>query len=98
MRYADDTTLLATSPEELQHQVNELQKISLLFGLKINSAKTCKMVIDPADTGTQSVLTDGKEIERVYKFKYLGSLVTVDSNSTIVIKASLTVQDMLLYS
>jgi len=41
LRYADDTTLLATSPEGLQHQVNELQRISLLFGLEINSAKTC---------------------------------------------------------
>ena len=56
IRYADDTTLLATSPEELQHQVNELQKISLLFGLEINSAKTCMMVIDPADIGTQSAV------------------------------------------
>jgi len=96
--HADDTALLATSPEELQHQVNELQKNSLLFGLEINSAKTCMMVIHPADIGTQSVLIDGKEVERVNKFKYLGSLVTVDSNSTTVIKASLTMQDMLLYS
>jgi len=57
------------------------------------------MVIDPADIGTQSVLIDGKEIERVNKFKYLGSLVTVDSNSTTDIKARLTnMQDMLLYS
>ena len=28
------------------------------------------MVIDPADIGTQSVLTDCKEIERVNKFEY----------------------------
>ena len=91
IRYADDTTLLATSPEELQHQVNELQKISLLFGLEINSAKTCMMVIDPADIGTQSVLIDGKEVERVNKFKYLGSSVSVDSNSTTDIKARLTI-------
>ena len=88
---ATNTTLLATSPEELQHQVNELHQISLLFGLEINSAKTCMMVVDPADTGTQSVLIDGKEIERVNKFKYLGSLVTVDSNCTTDIKAKLTI-------
>ena len=56
LRYADDTALLVTSPEELRHQVNELQKISLLFGLEINSAKTCMMVIDPADIGTQSAV------------------------------------------
>jgi len=41
-----------------------------------------KGVVDPADIGTQRVLVDGKEIERVNKFKYFGSLVTVDSNST----------------
>ena len=91
MRYADDTTWLATSSEELQHHVNELQKISLLFGLEINSAKTCMIVIDPGDIGTHRVLIDGKEIERVNKFKYLGSLVTVDSNSTTYIKARLTI-------
>ena len=49
------------------------------------------MVIDPADIGTQSVLIDGKEIERVNKFKYLGSLVMVDSNSTTDIEAKLTI-------
>jgi len=47
------------------------------------------MVIDPTDIGTQCVLIDGKEIERVNKFKYLGSLV--DSNSTTDIKARLTI-------
>jgi len=38
-------------------------------------------VIDPtpSENGTQRVLIDCKEIERVNKFKYLGSLVTVDS-------------------
>ena len=48
---------------------DELQKLSLSFGLEMNSAKTCMMVIDPAVIGTQSVLIDGKEIERVNKFK-----------------------------
>ena len=57
----------------------------LLFNLP-----TCMMVIDPIDIGTQRVLIDGKETERVNKFKYLGSLVTVDSNSTTDIKARLT--------
>jgi len=37
------------------------------------------------------VLVDGIEIERINKFKYLGSLVTVDSNSTADIKARLTI-------
>jgi len=41
------------------------------------------MVIDPTNNGTQCVLIDGKEIQRVNKFKYLGSLVTVDSNSSL---------------
>ena len=37
------------------------------------------------------MLIHGKEIERVNKFKYLGSLVTVDINSTTDIKARLTI-------
>jgi len=40
---------------------------------------------------TQRVFIDGIEIERVNKFKYFGSLVTVDSNSTTDIKARLTI-------
>ena len=49
------------------------------------------MVIDPVDIGTQSVLIDGKEIERVNNFKYLGWFVTVDSNGRTDIKARLTI-------
>ena len=67
------------------------QQKCLLFGLEINSAKSCMMVIDPADIGTQSVLIEGKEIEEVNKFEYLGSMVTVDSNSTTDIKARLPI-------
>jgi len=37
------------------------------------------------------MLIDVKEIERLNKFKYLGSLVTVDSNSTTDIKARLII-------
>jgi len=37
------------------------------------------------------VFIDGKEIERVNKLKYLGSLVTVDSNGRTDIKARLTI-------
>jgi len=40
------------------------------------------MIIDPNDNQTHHVVIDGKVLEAVNKFKYLGSLATMDSNST----------------
>ena len=58
----------------------------MTFGLKINASKTHILVTDPTDDGMQQVTIDGKDVQRMDKFKFLGSIVTTDSNSTTDIK------------
>ena len=85
IRYADDTTLIARSKSELEKQAVELSRCSSLFGLQINSAKTHVMAL----SSNQPVYLDGHEIDQVDRFKYLGSMVGLDSDCTPEIRARL---------
>ena len=87
IRYADDTTLLARSKTELEKQALELQKCSHTFGLHINSTKTHVMVHGSND----QIFLDGKAINQVDRFKYLGSMVGMDGDSTPEIGARLAI-------
>ena len=82
LRYADDTTLIARSCNELQQQVSAIENISAQFGLTINATKTHMMVIDAESDADQVITIAGKAIGRVERFKFLGSIVTNDSNSS----------------
>jgi len=74
IRYADDTTIIADSIEDLQHLMNKINLHSKEFGLNINSKKTKFMIIskNPANHSSSSMFIDNDPIERVNKFKYLG--------------------------
>ena len=85
IRYADDTTLLARSKTELEKQAAELMKGSLTFGLHINPTKTHVM----AHGSKEKIVLGRNEIKQVERFKYLGSLVSIDGDSTPEICARL---------
>ena len=76
--YVDDTTLLARSKTELEKQAVELEKCSYTFGLHINSVKTHVMVHD----SKEQIFLSGNAINEVDRFKYLGSMVRIDGDST----------------
>ena len=92
LRYADDTTLMAESEEELKMKVKEeSQKAGLLMkvkeesekvGLKLNIEKT-KIVASSPITSWQ---IDGETIETVTDFIFLGSKITADSDCSHEIK------------
>jgi hypothetical protein len=88
LRYADDTTLIATSHDELVKQAESLRKHSLKFGLKINPAKTHMMVIN---CEPQTINLDGADVNCVDSFNYLGSIITNDNNSSVEIKKRIAV-------
>lgn len=73
LRYADDTTLFATSEEEMSKLLDRLERISRDMGLLINRAKTKVMVVDRNKTIN---LTDRLNLEVVDSFVYLGAVVT----------------------
>ena len=76
LRYADDTTLMAGSEEELKNLLMKLKKESEKVGLNLNIQKTKIMASGPI-TPWQ---IDGKTMETVTGFIFLGSKITEDGD------------------
>ena len=74
LRYADDTTLMAESEEELNSLLIEGKEESEKVGLKLNIQKT-KIVASGPITSWQ---IDGETVETVADFIFLGSKITAD--------------------
>ena len=74
-RYADDTTLMAESKEELKSLLIEVKEESEKIGLKLNIWKT-KIIASGPITAWQ---IDGEIVETVTDFILGGSKVTADS-------------------
>ena len=68
LRYADDTTLMAESEEELKSLLMKVKEESGKVGLKLNIQKTKIMVFDP----TTSWEIDGETVETVADFIFFG--------------------------
>ena len=75
-RYADDTTLMVESEEELQSLLMKVQEESEKVGLKLNIQKTKIMASGPI-TSRQK---DGETVETVADFIFLGSKITADGD------------------
>ena len=82
LRYADDTTLIAESEEELERLLMQVKEESKKLGLKLNSQKTKIMASGPIT----SWLIDGKTMETVTDFIFGGSKFTADGDCSHEIK------------
>ena len=69
--YADDLTIMSTTPAGLQRQLNALQLFCKQRQLTVNLAKT-KVVTFGSRARCQTFTFDGNEVERVQSYKYLG--------------------------
>ena len=76
LRYADDTTLMAESEEELTSLLLKVKVESEKVGLKLNIQKTKIMASGPIP----SWQTDGETLEAVADFIFWGSKVTADGD------------------
>ena len=76
LRYADDTTLMAESKEELKSFLMKVKEKSGEAGLKLHIRKMKIMASDPIT----SWQIDGGTVETVRDFIFLGSKITVDSD------------------
>nr|XP_019809454.1 PREDICTED: catenin alpha-3 isoform X1 [Bos indicus] len=85
LRYADDTTLMAESEEELKSLLMKVQEESEKVGLKFNIQKTKIMASGP----TTSWEIDGETVETVSDFIFLGSKITTDGDCSHEIKRRL---------
>ena len=84
-RYADDTTLMAESKEELKSLLMKVKEESEKFGLKLNIQKTKIMTSGPIT----SWQIDGETMETVTDFLLLGSKITADHDCSHEIKRRL---------
>ena len=76
LRYADDTTLMEESKEELKSLLMKVKEESEIVGLKLNIQKTEIMASGPIT----SWQIDGETMETVTDFIFLGSKITADGN------------------
>ena len=85
LRYADDTTLMAESEEELKSLLMKVKVESEKVGLKLNIQKTKIMASGPIT----SWQIDGETMETVTDFIFWGSKITVDGDCSHEIKRCL---------
>ena len=85
LRYADDTTLITESEEELKSLLMKVKEVSEKVGLKLNVQKTKIMASGPIT----SLQIDGVTVETVSDFIFLGSKITADGDCSHEIKRRL---------
>ena len=91
LRYADDTTLMAESEEELKSLLMKVKVESEKVGLKLNIQKTKVM----ASGLITSWDIDGETVETVSDFIFLGSKMTADGDCSHQIKKCLLLEGKL---
>ena len=82
LRYADDTTLMAESEEELKSLLMKVKEESEKVGLKLSIQKM-KIVASSLITSWE---VDGETVETVADFIFLGSKITADGDCSHEIK------------
>ena len=82
LRYADDTTLMAESEEELNSLLMKVKEESEKVSLKLNVQKTKIMASCPITSWE----IDGETVETVSDFIFLGSKITADGDCSHEIK------------
>ena len=85
LRYADDTTFMAESEEELKSLLMKVKEKSEKVDLKLNIQKTKIMASGPITSWE----TDGETVETVSNFIFWGSKITADGDCSHEIKRRL---------
>ena len=80
--FADDIALTADSVEDLQIITTNLEKAATKVGLKISQDKTKVMVTQQkvSDRTSDTIKVEGKTIDTVEKYKYLGKVISANGN------------------
>ena len=90
-RYADDTTLIAESEEELKSLLMEVKEESEKAGLKFNIQKP-KIIASGPITSWQ---IDGETKETVTDFMFLGSKITEDGTAAMKLRGACSLEEKL---
>ena len=91
LRYADDTTLMAKSEEELRSLLMKVKLESEKVGLKLSIQKTKAMASGPII----SWQIDGETMETLTDFIFLGSKITADGDYSVKLKDACSLEEKL---
>ena len=91
LRYANDTTLVAESEEELKSLLMKVKEESEKVGFKLNIQKMKIMATGPIT----SWQIDGETVETVIDFLFLGSKITADGDCSHEIKDAYSLEGKL---
>ena len=91
LRYADDTTLMAESEEELKSLLMKEKEESEKVGLKLNIQKTRIMSSGPITSWE----IDGETVETVSDFIFWGSKITADGDAAMKLKDAYSLEGKL---
>ena len=91
LRYADDTTLITESEEELKSLLMKVKEESEKVGLKLNIQKTKIMASGPIT----SWQIDGETVETVTDLTILDSKITADGDAAMKLKDAYSLEEKL---
>ena len=89
LRYADDTTLITESEEELKSLLMKVKEESEKVGLKLNIQKTKIMASGPIT----SWQIDGETVETVTDLTFLDSKITADGDAAMKLKDAYSLEE-----
>jgi hypothetical protein len=87
LRFADDIAVMAENQKCLENILTIMDKCFKLYGMKINTDKTKLLITNQTGPARGKIELNGKEIEQVKRFTYLGSIITETGKSEDDVKA-----------
>ena len=81
LRFADDIDLIAGTEEELQELTTTLERRARCYGMEISAEKS-KIVANSSTAPRAAILMNGEHLEEEKSFKYLGSIISSEGDST----------------
>lgn len=99
IRFADDTAIMAENIEDLQILLERINNESKKMGLTINIDKTKYMVVSKTPVDNIHLTLEGKQLERVDRYKYLGTTINsqLDQEEEIKIRIEIARQGFIKY-
>lgn len=86
--FADDQVIVAENEDELQRSVFKLEKIAKEYGMKISTAKTKVIAFRGKEQKRSKIVVNGRIIEQVGKFRYLG--VDISSEGEVDVQSKIS--------
>ena len=81
-RFADGIDLIAGTEEELQEFTTTLERRAHAYGMAIISEEKSKIMVNSRIAPRSTILMNGERLEEVRSFKYFGSIIITEGDST----------------